>query len=76
MSGKKEKFTVRAAVYLVLVMDGKVLLSRRYKTGWMDGMYSLIAGHLDGNEPIGKVMIRDGFRQIIFLKTLCLIFEM
>ena len=63
MSGKKEKFTVRAAVYLVLVKDGKVLLSRRYKTGWMDGMYSLIAGHLDGNEPIGKAMIREAHEE-------------
>jgi len=54
--GGKEKFMVRAAVYLILVKDGRVLLSRRYKTGWMDGMYSLVAGHIDGNEPVGNSM--------------------
>lgn len=62
MSGK-EKFMVRAAVYLVLIKDKKVLLSRRYKTGWMDGMYSLVAGHIDGNEPVGDSMIREAYEE-------------
>lgn len=63
MSGKKEKFTVRAAVYLILIKDKKVLLSRRYKTGWMDGMYSLVAGHLNGNEPVRDSMIREAYEE-------------
>jgi 8-oxo-dGTP diphosphatase len=54
-----ERFTLRAAVYLILIRDGKTLLSRRYKTGWMDGKYSLIAGHLDGNETVFDTMIRE-----------------
>lgn len=62
MSGN-EKFTVRAAVYLILMKDNKVLLSRRYKTGWMDGMYSLVAGHIDGNEPVGAAMIREAYEE-------------
>lgn len=63
MSGKNEKFTVRAAVYLILIKDNRVLLSRRYKTGWMDRMYSLVAGHLDGNEPVGDSMIREAYEE-------------
>jgi 8-oxo-dGTP diphosphatase len=63
MSGKKERFTVRAAVYLILIKDNKVLLARRYKTGWMDGMYSLVAGHLDGNEPVNDSMIREALEE-------------
>jgi len=54
-----EKFTLRAAVYLILMKDGKTLLSRRFNTGWMDGKYSLIAGHLDGNETVFDTMIRE-----------------
>ena len=54
-----ERFTLRAAVYLLLFKDRKVLLARRFKTGWMDGKYSLIAGHLDGNESIFNCMIRE-----------------
>lgn len=58
-----ERFTLRAAVYLILIKDGKTLLSRRYKTGWMDGIYSLIAGHLDGKEKVSDSMIREAFEE-------------
>ena len=58
-----ERFTLRAAVYLILLKNNKVLLSRRYHTGWMDGKYSLIAGHLDGNESVSKSMIREAWEE-------------
>ena len=58
-----ERFTLRAAVYLILIKDGKTLLSRRFNTGWMDGKYSLIAGHLDGNETVFDTMIRESFEE-------------
>jgi len=54
-----ERFTLRSAVYLILIKDGKTLLARRFKTGWMDGNYSLVAGHLDGNESVFDAMIRE-----------------
>lgn len=54
-----EKFLVRAAVYLILLKENKILLAKRFNTGWMDGKYSLIAGHLDGNESVSKAMIRE-----------------
>lgn len=53
------RFTLRAAAYLILIKDNTILLSRRCNTGWMDGKYSLIAGHLDGNESITLSMIRE-----------------
>lgn|SRR3989344_4592371 len=55
----EERFAIRLAVYLVLIKDGKTLLSRRYKTGWQDGNYSLVAGHVDGNEPATTALIRE-----------------
>ncbi len=55
----KERFSIRAAVYLLLFRDGKVLLSHRFNTGWQDGKYSLIAGHIDGNETVADAMIRE-----------------
>lgn len=54
-----ERFLIRSAVYLILFKENKILLSRRFNTGWMDGYYSLIAGHLDGNEPVSLAMIRE-----------------
>ncbi|OGG60838.1 hypothetical protein A2765_01885 [Candidatus Kaiserbacteria bacterium RIFCSPHIGHO2_01_FULL_56_24] len=44
----KEKFRPHCAVHLFLIRDGKTLLLRRFQTGWMDGNYSVIAGHIDG----------------------------
>ncbi|MDO8340631.1 MAG: NUDIX domain-containing protein [Candidatus Woesebacteria bacterium] len=58
-----ERFTLRAAVYLILLNEDKILLSRRYNTGWMDGRYSLIAGHIDGNESVDKAMIREAWEE-------------
>lgn len=55
----EERFLIRAAVYLILLDDDKILLSRRFNTGWKDGHYSLVAGHLDGNESVSAAMIRE-----------------
>lgn len=54
-----EKFLIRAAVYLILLKEDKILLARRFNTGWMDGKYSLVAGHIDGNESVTQAMIRE-----------------
>jgi 8-oxo-dGTP diphosphatase len=50
-----ERFKLIAAVYLVLRRGSEVLLLQRANTGYQDGKYGLVAGHLDGNElaPIG-----------------------
>ena len=59
----KERFKLCSAVYLLLIKDNKILLSRRFNTGWMDGKYSLISGHLDGNETVSMAMIREAFEE-------------
>lgn len=50
INGQKERFRLIPAVYLVLRRDNEVLLLRRANTGYQDGKYGLIAGHLDGDE--------------------------
>ena len=47
------------ATYLILERDGKILLLRRHNTGWHDGDYSLIAGHVNLNEPAIQTIIRE-----------------
>ena len=59
----QDRFMVRAAVYLLLIRDDKVLLLRRFNTGWSDGMYTLPAGHLDGNEPLTVAMSREAHEE-------------
>ncbi len=55
----KEHFKLVCAVYLILKKDGKVLLLRRFNTGFADGNYSLVAGHIDGGESIFNAMARE-----------------
>ena len=47
----RARFRVVAAVHLILLRGGRVLLLRRCNAGFEDGKYSLPAGHLDGEEP-------------------------
>jgi 8-oxo-dGTP diphosphatase len=49
---KKKHFKMIASGYLILIHDGKILLSRRFQTGYEDGKYSLPAGHIEDNETL------------------------
>ena len=52
-------FLAPIAVHLLLVEEGKVLLLRRYNTGYEDGSYSVVAGHVEGGEELKTAMIRE-----------------
>jgi 8-oxo-dGTP diphosphatase len=60
----REYFKVIPAVYLVLRRDGFVLLLKRANTGYMDGYYSLPAGHVDGNEPAIQAAVREAKEEL------------
>lgn len=54
---------IPVAVHLILFNKNKILLSRRYNTGFQDGKYSLVAGHIEGNERIKQAMIREAMEE-------------
>lgn len=54
-----EKFKLIASVYLLFKKDDSVLLLRRTNTGYEDGKYGLVAGHLDAHEPLTNAAIRE-----------------
>lgn len=58
-----ERFKFLCAVHLFLRQDNKILLLRRFNTGWMDGNYSVVAGHLDGNETVINAMRREAMEE-------------
>lgn len=55
----KERHKNIPASYLVFLDGTKTLLLRRYNTGYEDGNYSLVAGHVDPGETFTKCMIRE-----------------
>ncbi|MBM5789580.1 NUDIX domain-containing protein [Candidatus Parcubacteria bacterium] len=58
MSGT-ERFRAYVAAHLVLHKDGQVLLLRRFNTGYQDGNYSVVAGHMEGRETAEQCIIRE-----------------
>lgn len=55
----KEKQKVLVAVHLILEKDNQILLARRYNTGYEDGKYSVVAGHVDEHERAKQAMVRE-----------------
>jgi 8-oxo-dGTP diphosphatase len=56
------KFPV--TIHLLLIRDNQILLLKRFNTGYMDGKYSVPAGHLDGEESVRMAGIREGREEV------------
>jgi ADP-ribose pyrophosphatase YjhB (NUDIX family) len=53
----RSKYTV--AVHLFFLRDDQILLIRRFNTGYEDGFYSVVAGHVDAGESVTRAAIRE-----------------
>lgn len=62
-----ERHKIKVAVYLMLTKEDKILLTRRFNTGWQDGNYGLPSGHLDPGETIVGALMRETKEEIDIL---------
>jgi 8-oxo-dGTP diphosphatase len=51
-------------VHLLFFRENRILLIRRFKTGFRDGEYSVPAGHLDGDETVKAAAAREAFEEV------------
>jgi 8-oxo-dGTP diphosphatase len=52
------------AVHIFLLRANHVLLLRRANTGYEDGNYSVVAGHLDDGESVTQAAIREAHEEV------------
>jgi 8-oxo-dGTP diphosphatase len=55
----KDRFRLVCASYLIIRKGNQILLHLRQNSGFMDGFYSLVSGHLDGDESFSQCMVRE-----------------
>jgi ADP-ribose pyrophosphatase YjhB (NUDIX family) len=59
-----ERLKLKVAVYIILTKEDKILLSRRFNTGWQDGNYGLPSGHLEAGEMLIEALLRETAEEI------------
>ena len=60
---KKSRHQNITASYLVLLKENKILLLKRHNTGYEDGNYSFVAGHVDEGETFTQAIIREAYEE-------------
>ncbi len=60
---KEERFKALVAIHILFMKENEVLMLRR-KNISLDGLYSLVAGHLDGGERAIDAAIREAKEEV------------
>ena len=59
------KLEAKVAVHLILINDRyECLCLRRFNTGYKDGEYGLVSGHVEEGENLKAAMIREACEEV------------
>lgn len=58
------KLLANITVGLILFKDNEVLMMRRCNTGYMDGKYAFVAGHVENGENLKQALIREAKEEV------------
>ena len=58
-----DRFKLIAEVYLLFRRGDALLLSKRANTGYRDGDWGLVSGHVDGGEPLAVAACREAMEE-------------
>lgn len=56
---EKPRFRQIAEVHVLFYREGQTLLLRRFNTGWRDGYFSVVAGHVEEGESLTQAALRE-----------------
>jgi ADP-ribose pyrophosphatase YjhB (NUDIX family) len=60
----RSKFPVAVHIFFLRDHNAEILLLRRFNTGYEDGKYSVVAGHVDAGETVTQAAIREGMEEV------------
>lgn len=61
---ERREFSTYLTVGLILIKNNKILLMKRCNTGYEDGKYGLVAGHVESKESLKQAIIREAKEEI------------
>lgn len=61
---RKKRKHANVNAYLILRHNDRMLFHLRKNTGYCDGMWSLVAGHVEENEPASAAILREAREEI------------